>query len=101
MSSSQTLSHDKSGTGSQLVDCVRDRNQDAVKGLFKVAKRGGDRWSEPLDMVRTSLRADDRLEPALQSAVNFHWLSNNKGLDSTDCKGLHASHNYGWQQRCK
>jgi hypothetical protein len=64
--------HDKSGSVSQLADCIRDRSQDAVKGLFKAAKRGGDRWSEALDRIRTSLRADDRLEPALQSAVNFH-----------------------------
>ena len=38
--------HHKSGTIRQLADCIRDRNQDAVKGLFKAAKRGGDRsWS--------------------------------------------------------
>ena len=79
--------HDKSGTVSQLADCIRDRNQDAVKSLFKAAKRGGDRWSEALDRIRTSLRADDRLEPALQSAVIFHWLSNNRGTAQTaqDC----------------
>ena len=47
--------HDKSGTVSQLADCIRDRNQDTVKGLFKAAKRGGDRWSEVLDRIRTSL----------------------------------------------
>ena len=50
-----------------------------MKGLFKAAKRGGDKWSDALDRVRTSLRADDRLEPALQSAVIFHWLSSNEG----------------------
>jgi hypothetical protein len=58
-----------------------------VKGLLKAAKRGGVRWSEALDKVRTSLRADDRLEPALQSAVIFHWLSNHRGTAQTaqDC----------------
>ena len=82
-----TLAHDKSGTVSQLADCIRDRNPDMVKMLYKAAKRGGDPWSEALDRVRTSLRADDRLEPALQSAVIYHWLSANKRTAQTakDC----------------
>ena len=75
-----TLAHDKSGTVSQLADCIRDRNQYLLKMLLKAAKRGGDPWSKALDRVRTSLRADDRFEPALQSALIFHWLSANKEL---------------------
>ena len=72
------LAHDKSGTVCQLADCIRERNPDMIKSLRKAAKRGGDPWSEALDRVRTSLKADDRLEPALQSAVIFHWMAANK-----------------------
>ena len=71
------LAHDKAGTVSQLADKIRDRNPEQVKMLRKAAKRGGPRWSEAMDLVRSSLKADNRLEPALQSAVIYHWLSAN------------------------
>ena len=71
------LAHDKSGTVSQLADCIKDRNPDMLKMLLRAAKKGGDPWSEALDRFRTSLRADDRLESALQSAVIYHWLPAN------------------------
>ena len=66
------LAHDKAGTVSQLADKIRDGNPDQVKALHKAPKRGGHRWSEEMDRVRASLKADNRLEPALQSAVIFH-----------------------------
>ena len=34
------LAHDKSGTVSQLADCIRDRNPDMLKMLLKATKRG-------------------------------------------------------------
>ena len=85
------MAHDKAGTVSQLADKIRDRNPDQVKMLRKAAKRGGPRWSEAMDLVRSSLKADNRLEPALQSAVIYHWLSANSSTAQATQDSMRAT----------
>ena len=90
------LAHDKAGTVSQLADKIRDRNPDHVKALRKATKRGGHRWSEAMDRVRASLKADNRLKPVLQSAVISHWLFANSSTAQVAQDSMRATMHHGW-----
>ena len=79
----------------QLADKIRDRNPDQVKALRKAAKRGGHRWSKAMDKVRASLKADNRLEPGLQSAVISHWLSANSSTAQVAQDSMRATNMAG------